>query len=68
MSTTTLSEKARALLLRRVSGERVPVTDENRAAYQELVVAGIMIAGHSFSLGRESMYKFTEAGWGFATA
>jgi hypothetical protein len=68
MSTTTLSEKARALLLRRVSGERVQTTDENRAAYQELVAAGIMVPGHSFSLGRESVYKFTEAGWDFAAA
>jgi hypothetical protein len=68
METTTLSEAALCLLRRRTSGERVPVTDDTRPAYRELAGAGLMVAGHSFTGGRESVFKFTEAGWGLATA
>jgi hypothetical protein len=58
-----LSESARNLLLRRVSGERVEVTPENKGAYRELAAAGIMYPMHSFAKGDESVYKFTEQGW-----
>ena len=68
METTTLSEAALSLLRRRASGELVPVTDDTRPAYRELAGAGIMVAGHSFTGGRESVFKFTEAGWALATA
>jgi hypothetical protein len=68
MIKTTLSNEAVTLLHRRTSGERVPVTDESRPAYHELASAGIMVAGHSFTGGRESVFKFTEAGWKRATA
>lgn len=68
METTTLSEAALTLLRRRVSGERVPVTEETRPAYRELTGAGIMVSGHSFTGGRESVFKFTEAGWDLVTA
>src|SRR4051794_13585286 len=61
----TLSDAALALLRRRAGGERVPVTEETRPAYRELAAAGILVAGHSFALGRESVFKVTEAGWDF---
>jgi hypothetical protein len=67
MKTTNLSEAALRLLRRRTSGERVPVTDDTRPAYRELAGAGLMVAGHSFTGGRESMFKFTETGWSQAT-
>jgi hypothetical protein len=41
--TIQLSESAPALLHRRLTGERVPVADETRPAYQERVEAGLMI-------------------------
>ena len=47
-----LSESALALLRRRASGEGVPVSDETLPAYRRTVGAGIMISGHSFTLGR----------------
>ena len=46
----------------------MPVDDTNREAHRELARAGLMIAGHSFVGGRESFYRFTEAGWDFANA
>lgn len=58
--TTTLSEAALALLRRRLTGERVPVTDETRPAYLELVEAGLAIPLHTFALGRDSAYRLTE--------
>jgi hypothetical protein len=49
-------------------GERVDVTEETRPAYRELLEAGLMVAGHSFTGGRESVFKFSEAGWELAIA
>ena len=68
MISTTLSEAAAALLQRRLSGDRVEVTDETRPAYRELAEAGIMVAGHTFQLGRESAYRFTPEGWAMVNA
>jgi len=62
METTILSTPALALLRRRLSGERVQVTDATRPLYRELVEAGLMIPLHTFALGRDSAYRFTEAG------
>jgi hypothetical protein len=59
--TATLSEAALALLRRRLAGERVPVTDETRPAYQELTRAGLMIPLHTFALGPFSAYRLTDA-------
>ena len=50
----TLSEPALALLLRRLAGERVQVTDGTRPLYRELVGAGLMIPLHSFARGQEA--------------
>lgn len=65
--TIALSERAVALIRRRLLGER-EVTPENLEAYHELARAGILVAGHSFTGGRESVFKFTEEGWSFAKA
>jgi hypothetical protein len=61
MRTETLSESAIALLRRRLSGERVEVTDETRPFYRELVDAGMMIPLHTFALGPNSAYRLTDA-------
>jgi hypothetical protein len=61
METTTLSEAALSLLRRRMGGERVPVTDDTRPAYRELVEAGMMIPLHTFFGGDESAYRPTDA-------
>jgi hypothetical protein len=56
MQTLTLSESAVAVLRFRVRGWRWKVNDRNRAAFQELVAAGIMEPdGEDF--------RFTEDGW-----
>jgi hypothetical protein len=57
-----LSEAARDLLRRISSGERVEVVGENRPAFRELAAARIVILGHSFTGGDESIYRFTY--WG----
>lgn len=56
----TRSETARNLLRRRLDRERVPVTDETRPAYRELVEAGLMIPLHTMTGGDESAYRLTE--------
>ena len=61
MPTITLSDAALALLLRRLAGEWVEVTDETRPLYRELVEAGMMIPLHSFARGAEGAYRLTEA-------
>ncbi len=58
-----LSEAASALLTRIVSGERVEITRRNMPAFRELAAARIVILGHSFAKGDESVYKFTY--WGY---
>lgn len=65
MPTITLSEAAQALLRRRLTGERVPVTEETRPAYRELIDAGLMMPLYTFALGRESAYRVTELGCAF---
>ena len=65
--TTTLSDAALTLLLRRVSRERVDVTDETRPFYRELAEAGLMIPLHTMTGGDESAYRLTEAGVTFAS-
>jgi hypothetical protein len=38
------------------------VTDENREAHRELASEGLMVAGHSFTRGREAFYVLTLLG------
>jgi hypothetical protein len=61
MQTPNLSEAALALLRRRLTGERVEVTEQTRPAYRELVDAGLMMPLHTFALGRDSAYRLTDA-------
>jgi hypothetical protein len=68
MQTTTLSAEALALLHRYVESGDIPVDDSNRETCRELAAAGLMVAGHTFTGGREVFYRCTEAGWKLATA
>jgi hypothetical protein len=68
MPTTALSEAAVALLLLHVERGEIPVNDSNRELHRELARAGLLIAVHTFSGGREQFYRFTQEGWNFACA
>jgi hypothetical protein len=60
---------AEALALFRQFIERnshLPVDDSNREAYRELAREGLMVPGHSFACGRESLYALSDAGKRFA--
>jgi hypothetical protein len=57
-----LSKAAVAQFQRHLAGDR-DVTDTNRAAYRELAAAGLMVAGHSFVGGDESIYRLTKEGF-----
>jgi hypothetical protein len=59
---SNLSDAARALLRRRLAGDR-EVTDANRAIYRELAAARIMMPVHSFLGGQEADFHFTYWGW-----
>jgi hypothetical protein len=56
-----LSEAAQGLLRCRLTGERVPVTEETRSLYRELVTAGLMMPLHTFAFGPDSAYRLTDA-------
>jgi hypothetical protein len=56
----TVSDDAMALLRRRLTGERVAVTEETRRAYRELVDAGLMMPLHTMTGGDEGAYRLTE--------
>jgi hypothetical protein len=58
-----LSDAARVLLRRIVSGERVEITNENRVAFRELAAARTIVLRHTFARGDESGYRFTYWGW-----
>ncbi len=60
--TSNLSVDAKELL-RQLISDRVEVTTENRPLFRELVVARVILLGHSFAGGRESHYRFTYYGW-----
>jgi hypothetical protein len=65
----TLSDAALALL--KLHAERegdIPVDDSTREPYRELERAGLMIVGHSFTGGRESLYRLTKEGYDFVNA
>ena len=63
-----LSQEALALLMLHVEQGEWPVDDANREAHRELARAGLMVAVHTFSGGREPFYRFTREGWDFACA
>lgn len=58
-----LSEAALALFHRRLAGERVQVTADNKPLYRELAAAGLMYPVSGFTHGPEANFRFTEAGW-----
>ena len=60
---TDLSEAARGLLRRLVSGEHVDVSPETLPAYRELAVARILTPRSTFTDGPESAFRFTYWGW-----
>jgi hypothetical protein len=62
MSTIALSEAALALLRLHAAHDGVALTDENRDPHRELAREGLMVAGHSFTRGRESFYVLTPLG------
>jgi hypothetical protein len=68
MPTIALSDAALALLLLHVENGELPVDDSNRELHRELARAGLMIAVHTFSGGREQVYQFTREGWDFVRA
>jgi hypothetical protein len=57
-----LSDAARALLRRRLAGDR-SVTEANLPVYRELAAARILMPVHSFIGGPESDFQFTYWGW-----
>ncbi len=68
MQTLKLSAQAKALLKRYAEAGDIPTDDSNRDACRELAAAGLMVAGHTFTGGREVFYRCTAAGWKLATA
>ncbi len=68
METLDLTAGAVDLLRRRLAGEPVEITDENRPLYRELAGAGLMIPLSTWAGGAESRFLFTEVGWGLREA
>ena len=69
MPMITLSDAALALLRLHVEWRgQIDADDSNREAYRELARTGLMIVGHSFTGGRESLYRLTKEGYDFVNA
>ncbi len=60
---SSLSEDARRLLRRIVSGERIEILAGNKALFHELAAARIIYLRNSFANGAESAYRFRYYGW-----
>jgi hypothetical protein len=58
-----LSSAALALFRLHVEQRRTIDIDTNRETYRELARAGLMVAGHSFAGGDESIYRLTKEGF-----
>jgi hypothetical protein len=63
MEKTTLSARALALFRLHLEKRRTIDVDVNREIYRELARAGLMVAGHSFAGGDESIYRLTKEGF-----
>ena len=61
MHTNDLTDAARSLLHRRLAGEWVGVTEENRPIYRELMAAGLVYPVSTLTHGREGYYRPTDA-------
>jgi hypothetical protein len=58
-----LSPSALALFKRHVEHGRTIDLEANRAAYEELARAGLMVVGNSFARGQDSIYNVTKRGF-----
>jgi hypothetical protein len=63
MGPKALSPSALALFNRHVELGRTIDLEANRAVYEELVRAGLMIVGNSFAGGQKSVYTVTKEGF-----
>jgi hypothetical protein len=58
-----LSKAALALFRLHLEHRRTIDLEANREAYRELARAGLMVAGHGFRGGDESVYRLTKEGF-----
>lgn len=58
-----LSNAALALFRLHLEHRRTIDVDSNRETYRELARTGLMVAGHSFAGGDESIYRLTKEGF-----
>jgi hypothetical protein len=63
MGPKALSPSALALFKRHVELGRTIDLEANRAVYEELVRAGLMLVGNSFAGGQKSVYNVTKEGF-----
>ena len=61
MQAIALSDAAQCLLRRRLAGEWVAVTEEDRRLYRELAEAGLMYPVSTFLHGKEGYYRPMDA-------
>ncbi len=57
------SPSALALFKRHVEHGRTIDLEANKAAYEELARAGLMVVGNSFAGGQDSIYSVTKKGF-----
>jgi hypothetical protein len=63
MKTAALSPAALSLFRRHVELGRTIDLEANRAVYEELARAGLMVVGTSYSRGQNSIYTVTKKGF-----
>ncbi len=63
MKTQTLSPAALSLFRRHVELGRTIDLEANRAVYEELACAGLMVVGSSYARGQNSIYTVTKKGF-----
>jgi hypothetical protein len=63
MIAKALSPSALALFKRHIELGRTIDVEVNRAVYEELARAGLMIVGNSFAGGQDSIYSVTKEGF-----
>jgi hypothetical protein len=63
MKLQTLSTEALTLFKRHVELGRTIDLEANRAVYEELALAGLMVVGNGFAGGQDSIYMVTKKGF-----
>ncbi len=63
MKTQTISPAALSLFRRHVELGRTIDLEANRAVYEELARAGLMVVGSSYARGQNSIYTVTKEGF-----